>query len=302
MAHSAFSRRCCNGKLRSTESRSNISSNVPHAGTGLTRAGAFVSEMAHNDFDSSILDEVAHRPWTLPESPWVMTQTWNDVLFAHWRVDASTLRERVPASFELDLFDGEAWVAVVPFEMTNVGPRGVPSLPWVSEFPELNVRTYVKVADRPGVYFFSLDAGSAMAVRTARMLFNLPYFLATMNVTSRDGVIDYQSRRESGDPRAELRATYQPAGEPFIPQPGSLEYFLTERYCLYHLDRRGVPYRLDIHHPPWKLQRAAAELARNTMAEASGVSLPSSSPLVHFVKRQDMVGWLPAGIDHEGRV
>src|SRR5262249_48377582 len=157
----------------------------------------------------------------------------------------------------------------------------VPSLPWVSAFPELNVRTYVKVGNRPGAYFFSLDAGSALAVRTARMLFNLPYFLATMNVTARAGVIDYQSPPESVDPPAELRATYRPAGAPVIPQPGSLEYFLTERYCLYHFDRRGVPYRLDIHHPPWKLQRAVAEFERNTMAETSGVSLPLSSPLVH---------------------
>src|SRR5262245_57818371 len=110
----------------------------------------------------------------MPVRPWVMTQTWNDLLFAHWPIDARDLRSRLPAEFDLDLFDGQAWISVVPFFMTNVGPRGLPWLPWVSQFPELNVRTYVSIANRPGVYFFSLDAGSTLAVQTARTLLNLP--------------------------------------------------------------------------------------------------------------------------------
>src|SRR4051812_7913481 len=117
--------------------------------------------MTVHDFDRSILDAVAHRPWPLPDRPWVMTQTWHDLLFAHWPMKASDLRPKVPAAFELDLFDGAAWVAVVPFHMTNVAPRGVPALPWLSDFPELNVRTYVRVGNRSGIYFFSLDADSA---------------------------------------------------------------------------------------------------------------------------------------------
>jgi hypothetical protein len=121
----------------------------------------------------------------------VMTQTWHDLLFAHWRMDARKLREKVPAAFDLDLFDGRGWLAVVPFHMTNVAPRGVPSLPWVSEFPELNIRTYVRIDDRPGIYFFSLDAGSTLAVRAARTFLNLPYYSATMTVRSKAGAIEY---------------------------------------------------------------------------------------------------------------
>jgi uncharacterized protein YqjF (DUF2071 family) len=121
-----------------------------------------------HDFNTSILKDVAHRPWKMPESPWVMTQTWRDLLFAHWPVDSRLLRSKIPAAFPLDLFDGVAWVGVVPFRMTNVAPRGVPSLPGISEFPELNVRTYVRVGDKPGVYFFSLDAANSLAVRAAR--------------------------------------------------------------------------------------------------------------------------------------
>ena len=131
--------------------------------------------MNRHEFDASIVRRAEHRPWPLPEAPWVMTQTWHDLLFAHWPIDPARLRAMVPREFELDLFDRHAWLGVIPFQMTNVAPRGVPSLPWVSAFPELNVRTYVRVGDRPGIYFFSLDAGSSLAVKTARALFNLPY-------------------------------------------------------------------------------------------------------------------------------
>ncbi|MCU1386410.1 MAG: hypothetical protein JWL71_5107, partial [Acidobacteria bacterium] len=110
----------------------------------------------NHDFDDTILADTAHRPWPLPGRPWIMTQTWHDLLFAHWRVDVDELAALIPSGLELDLFSGEAWAGVVPFHMTNVAPRGVPSLPWVSAFAELNVRTYVRVGDKPGVYFFSL--------------------------------------------------------------------------------------------------------------------------------------------------
>jgi uncharacterized protein len=250
--------------------------------------------MVNHDFNSAILDEAAHRPWPMPHSPWLMTQTWNDLLFAHWPVDPAPLRSRVPSALELDLFDGNAWIGIVPFHMTNVAPRGLPSLPRVSEFPELNVRTYVRVGDRPGVYFFSLDAGNALAVRAARMLLNLPYYTASMTVTSGAAGIEYHSRRDAN--AAEFSGTYEPTGPAFVAAAGSLDYFLTERYCLYHLSRRGNPYRLDIHHPPWPLQPARAELRRNTMADAGGLALPAQQPLLHFAKRQDMVAWGPAAV------
>jgi len=243
------------------------------------------------DFDRSILEAVSHRPWKMPGTPWVMTQTWRDLLFAHWRVDADVLRASVPSEFALDLFDGAAFVGVVPFRMTNVAPRGVPSLPGISEFPELNVRTYVRVNGKPGVYFFSLDAGNGLAVRAARTLLNLPYFTAAMSISAIADAFVYQSRRDADG--AELVATYGPVGAAFSPSPGTLEYFLTERYCLYNLDRRGRPYRMDIHHPRWTLQPGRAELTRNTMAESSGIVLPAEQPLLHFSARQDMVAWAP---------
>jgi uncharacterized protein len=258
---------------------------------------SFEGHVADHDFNRAILNEVSHRPWPMPDGPWVMTQTWHDLLFAHWPVDPGVLRERVPSQFDVDLFDGTGWLGVVPFHMTNVAPRGVASLPWLSEFPELNVRTYVRVGGRPGIYFFSLDAGSTLAVQAARTLLNLPYYTAAMTVREQADAIECDSRRTEGPPEATLSIAYRPLGPPFQAAPATLEYFLTERYCLYNLDHRGAPYRLDIHHPPWRLQPADAELIRNTMSDAAGLSLPDVKPLLHFSKRQDMVAWLPSALE-----
>jgi uncharacterized protein len=257
--------------------------------------------MAHvnlRDFDSSILNVTSHRPWPLPDRPWIMTQTWHDLLFAHWPVDAAQVREKVPSPFEVDVFDGVAWLGVVPFHMTNVAPRGVPSMPWISAFPELNVRTYVRMEQQAGIYFFSLDADSALAVHAARTLLNLPYHAARMSVAIDGGRVSYHSIRESDPPAAEFGALYEPIGPPFFPRPHTLEYFLTERYCLFHHDHSGAPYRLDIHHPPWSLQAATAHFRTNTMAAASGLGIAGAPSLLHFARRQDMVAWLPSSIQH----
>jgi uncharacterized protein YqjF (DUF2071 family) len=250
-----------------------------------------------HDFNYRILDVTEHRPWAMPSSPWVMTQTWHDLLFAHWPIDITQLRARVPGAFPIDTFDGRAWIGIVPFHMSNVAPRGLPALPWVSAFPELNVRTYVTLDGKPGVYFFSLDAANPLAVQTARLLAHLPYYTASMAVEPTDGWIHYRSRRTGSHvPPAELIGRYAPLSAAAPPVAGTLEYFLTERYCLYTQDTSGRSYRLQIHHPPWPLQTADAELSVNTMAQAQGIRLPDTAPLLHFAKRQDMVAWLPQRI------
>jgi uncharacterized protein len=244
------------------------------------------------DFDYSIVENTAHRPWPIPRAPWLMTQSWHDLLFAHWRVNLSEVRRAVPAAFDLDLFDGEAWLGVVPFHMTNVGLRATPTVKWISAFPELNVRTYVRVADRPGVYFFSLDAARWLAVAAARTLLNLPYYTADMMVQHRHDGLCYESARRTRE--AEFKAIYAATDTPFAASVGSIEYFLTERYCLYHHNHRGHPYRLDIHHLPWSLQVARAKIIVNSMAEAKHVTLNGEPALLHFARRQDVVAWPPA--------
>jgi len=202
-----------------------------------------------------------------------MTQTWSDLLFAHWPVDPAILAPTIPTGLELDLFDGRAWIGVVPFRMTNVAPRVLPAVPSTSAFPELNVRTYVRLAaGRPGVYFYSLDAASTLAVIGARLMFHLPYYRASMRVETTGDVVSYDSRRrslrrdvdeadradrEGARPArrspAALRASYAPIGPSFHPRAGTLEHFLTERYCLYAVRRGGRVLAVDIHHPPWAL-------------------------------------------------
>jgi uncharacterized protein YqjF (DUF2071 family) len=245
----------------------------------------------------------SHRPWPLPRGPWVMAQVWHDLLFAHWPVPVAQLRRIVPPPLPIDTFQGTAWVGVVPFRMSGVRLRGTPAVPGLSAFPELNVRTYVTVDDKPGVYFFSLDATNPLAVLAARAWYRLPYFHARMRFERSEDEIQYASRRiQSGTPLAELVIRYRPSGPVEPPEPGTLAYFLTERYCLYTASRRGHVFRAEIHHPRWPLQPAEAEVQRNTMADASGITLPDTPPLLHFSRRQDMVSWPPVRLLAPARI
>jgi uncharacterized protein len=230
----------------------------------------------------------AHRPWPVPDRPWVQGQTWRDLLFAHWSLPEDRLRAVVPDAISIDTFDGHAWIAVTPFEVTGLRFRGTLPVPILSRFPEINVRTYVTVEGRPGIYFFSLDAASALAVAAARATYHLPYFRSRMTIHRVEEEIHYASTRVDGP--ASLRVRYHPIGTPFLPQKATLEHFLTERYCLYTV-ARGRIHRAQIHHPPWALQAADAHIEENTMMEASGLDLPARPPLLHFAARQDVVIW-----------
>jgi uncharacterized protein len=246
--------------------------------------------------DPAFLKIVSHRPWRLNTAPWVMQQRWCDLLFAHWSVPAESLQALLPPALELETFDGQAWLGVVPFRMENVKPRFVPALPWLSAFPELNLRTYVRLRDRPdkpGVWFFSLDAGNPVAVEVARKGFHLPYFNARMALQYEgQNWIRYSSQRT--DQRAQpaaLKALYRPIGSPYKSRPGTLEHWLTERYCLYAADPSGAVYRGEIHHIPWPLQAAEAQIDLNTMTLPWGLRLPPAPLLLHFVRRLDVVAW-----------
>src|SRR5919201_383716 len=234
---------------------------------------------------ASSLEETDHRPWPLPDRPWVMGQTWDDLLFAHWRVSTRAVREHVPAGLDVDEYDGSAWLGVTPFVVTGLRARGTVPLPLVSSFLELNVRTYVTREGRPGIWFFSLDASSQVAVVAARRLYRLPYFRANIVFRRRGQRILYDCARDDG--RA-FSGSYEPAGSTFNAEHGSLEHFLAERYCLYAEDR-GRVFRADIHHRPWPLQPAQAEIELNTMppdwARLEG------EPLLQYSARQDVVIW-----------
>jgi hypothetical protein len=236
------------------------------------------------------LERTDHRPWALPSGPWRWRQNWHDLLFAHWRVPASRLQSLVPAGVSIQEFDGTAWVGVVPFRMDGVMLRPLPDLPGVSAFPELNLRLYVEVGGRPGVWFVSLDAASQLAVWAARLLFRLPYFHATMHLRREGERIHYRSIRRSARNVA-FRGTYWPVGQVFESRPGTVEHFLTERYCLYTCGSDGSMLRADVHHRPWPLQLAHAEIEENTIGSGQGIDLDDHPDLLHFSKRIDVVVW-----------
>ncbi len=217
---------------------------------------------------------------------------WHDLLFMHWPLPPATLRPLIPPALTLDTFDGWAWIGVVPFEMRGVRPRLAPSVPWLSRFCELNVRTYVKAGGKPGVWFFSLDAANPLAVRAARYSFHLPYYDARMNSTrAKDGVLYESLRTHRLVGPAELSASYRPTGIAQVALPGSHEYWLTARYCLYAAGRNGRPWRGEIDHEPWPLQPAEAEVRRNSMTTSLHITLPDRPPLLHFARRLDVTAW-----------
>lgn len=242
---------------------------------------------------ADILRETAHRPWPLPRGPWIMKQVWHELLFAHWPVPPAALAPLLPPALALDTFDGSAWLGVVPFRMSGVRPRGLPAVPWLSAFPELNVRTYATLDGKPGVYFLSLDAANPVAVRLARALFGLPYFTAAMRAARKGDLVAYASDAVHPAGAARLRATYRPTGPVYRARPGDLDHFLTARYCLYAARPGGRISRAEIHHAPWPLQPAAADIAENTLAASHGLALPDCPPLLHYAHRLDVLVWPP---------
>jgi hypothetical protein len=241
-----------------------------------------------------ILSIAGHRPFPMPAAPWRMRQRWNDLLFAHWPVPKQALTGLLPAGLEVDTFDNWAWVGVVPFHMDLVEVRGAGArtfgVPSATRFPELNLRTYVRSTEtmQPGVYFFSLDAASALAVVCARMFFSLPYFWATMQSRRESGDwIHYRSRRLLTSPAASFAARYRSLGKP---AQGPLEEFLTARYCLF-TERGGELVLGNIHHLPWQLEAAEAEFETNDLPRAGGITLPDRAPVLHYSRELVVYVW-----------
>lgn len=238
---------------------------------------------------SSVLEETQHRLWPVPGGSWFMAQSWEDLLFLHWRVDTEAVRRLLPDGLTLDERDGSAWLGITPFELTGFRLRGMPPLPGASSFPELNVRTYVTAEGKPGIWFFSLDTSSRLAVEAARRVYRLPYFHARQSLERRGERIECSSSRRGSERPFVFEASYRSAGGAPTPQEGSLEHFLTERYCLYAADEKGL-HRAEIHHPPWRIGPAEVSIELNTMPP-DGLELPAEEPLCHVAERQDVVIW-----------
>jgi uncharacterized protein YqjF (DUF2071 family) len=230
--------------------------------------------------------------------PWIMTMRWHDLLFAHWRVAAATLRPLVPEPFEIETFEGSAWLGIVPFRMSGVRPRILPPIPGVSAFPEVNLRTYVSYGGHRGVWFLSLDAADRLAVEVARRVFRLPYYRAEMTCArEQDGWVTYSSQRTDarGAPAA-ITGRYRSSGPVARAEPGSRAHFLTARNGLWSLDRGGHPAWVGIRHAAWPLQPAELELEAQTISTAAGVDLAGPPDDLRYSGRLDVVAWRPVRV------
>jgi len=254
----------------------------------------------------SLLYSVEHRPWPPPDAHWLFSQSWNDLLFAHFAIDPPTLRRLVPEALTLDLYDGVAWLTISPCCASHVRPSGVPPLPGISFFPQVNLRTYVTMQGKPGLFYFSVDAANLSAVWLARVFFRMPYWHAAIQISgatiqARNSnpthrAIHFRSSRLHGPAAisgpAKFDVIYSPESEAVRARRGSLDEFLTERYCVYSWNRRRY-YRAEVHHQPWALQRTSLEIRANSMAAPLGLVLPLKPDLCHFSRSLKMLAWTP---------
>lgn len=239
------------------------------------------------------LQYTEHRPFPIPNLPWVMRQRWDDVLFLHWPVSPDLLRPHVPDEVELDLYDGAAWIGIVLFEVNGLRGRLLPPIPFANTFPEVNVRTYIRKNGKPGVYFFSLDTTNKLAIKAARTAYSLPYMFADVRMNRSETEVTCMSiRKERGLPRESLQVRYRPTGEKIANDEGSFQHWMAERYCLWSLFGDEL-FRTDIHHRQWTLESVNVEISLNTMAQFIPRDLISTEPICHYSASKTALFWLP---------
>jgi hypothetical protein len=243
------------------------------------------------------LIRTSQSPRPLPSGRWQMTQRWNDLLFAHWPVSSAMIAALLPEGLEPDQFQGSAWLGVVPFWLDRIKFRGIPALPGMRSFPDLNVRTYVRDQNTgtPGMYFFSLDATNLVAVALAHTFFHLPYHWAEMRLEQRsEREFSFYSRRRLSDYPIIFKARYRglgPTRKLAEGGVGTLEHFLMERSSLFTRNRSGQAVRSSLHHVPWPLEDAEADIERNDLAKAIGIELPEIEPVLHYSRRLAVYVW-----------
>lgn len=244
-----------------------------------------------------LLQKIDHRPWPPPEEPWVQKEAWCNILFAHWRVAPEALGPLVPAQLELDLWDGSAWVGITPFCMTDVRPRGLPPVPGFSTFPQVDLRTYVRHAGRPGVFYIELQAPSELAVWGARTFYHMAYSSCEVHGEIDGDRITVRSRRESEGEPVLWNSTHWPASGEFEPRPGTIEEFLIDRWTMFTVDTKQKLHRVEIHRLPWPITAAEVEIRSNTLARAHGLDLEAKPESLYCSRGVETLIWppVPAG-------
>ncbi len=252
----------------------------------------------------SLLYSVEHRPWLPPDAHWLFSQSWNDLLFAHFAIDPPALRRLVPEALTLDLYDGAAWLTVSPCCASHVRPSGVPPLPGLSFFPQVNLRTYVSMQGKPGLFYFSVDAANLSAVWFARIFFRMPYWHAAIQISGAtiharnpaEQTIHFRSSRLHGPAviggTVKFDVTYSPVGEGGRARRSSLDEFLTERYCVYSWNRKAVTAPKSIICRG-DCNGHSVEIRANSLAEPLGLAMPKEPNLCHFSRSHKMLAWAP---------
>lgn len=237
----------------------------------------------------NIYKESGHRPFPLPPNNWIMRQAWRNVLFLHWPVEPEQLRPYIPPALEIDTYDGFAWLGVVAFAMEGIYFRGLSLFSVVTPFSEMNVRTYVKQNGKPGVFFISLDVNDWSSFHIAKRWYRLPYHSADLSIQQKGNAIFYESIRKNSPVRFE--GSCMPKKEMFYPDKGTLDYFLTEKYCFYTTNNHTDIFHGDIHHRPWPLNRAEVHIGRNTLFSPLNLDFSEQAPVAHFSKGVDSLMW-----------
>jgi hypothetical protein len=226
-----------------------------------------------------------------------MTQRWNDLLYAHWPVPAKSIEALLPEWLEADTFQGSAWLGAVPFWLDRIKIRGVPPIPGLRHFPDLNLRTYVRdrFTGTPGFHCFSVDSNNLIAVAAAHLVYHLPYCLAEMRLETRsEREFAFYSRRRFSRRQVIFKACYRglgPSSKTAEVRAGTFERFIAERNCVFSTNRSGEPIRANLHHVPWPLEEAEAEIERNDLAAAVGIELPNMEPVLHYSRRLALYIW-----------
>ncbi|KAA9031579.1 YqjF family protein [Niallia endozanthoxylica] len=239
-----------------------------------------------------IMGDIGRRPWPLPSKNWIMRQRWRNLLFSHWPIPPEILRRHIPSALEIDTYQGYAYLGVIVFVIEGIHPRGLSSISLTPVFPEVNLRTYVHYQGKPGVFFLSLDVEDWASYTIARRWYRLPYKKASI-LFQKDGetCICQSVRKGTIDPSISFGVKYEPTSELYFPKEGTLDYWLTERYCLFSTNNGSNIYSGEIHHQPWPLQKAEAEISKNTLFTPFKMEGVEGKPIYHFSKGLDTLFW-----------
>jgi uncharacterized protein YqjF (DUF2071 family) len=239
-----------------------------------------------------MLNDTLHRPFPLPSKKWIMLQSWRNLFFIHWPVPPALLRPHIPDPLQIDTFNGSAWLGIVPFVMEGIYPLALSPFSVTPPFSEINVRTYVMHKGKPGVYFMSLDVQNWASYTIAKRWYRLPYYPAKISFRNEGDFIHYDGiRKGKTNNQAAFSGSFLPTQEVFFAKTGSLEHWLTERYCFYSIDNKGKFFCADIHHSPWQLQKAETEITINTLFSPFTIDLLNEKPISLFSIGVDSLMW-----------